>query len=55
MDIRACFGDCEIDTIFGKYHRQTLITLVEYKSRRMLITKIILKLLKLCTLKLYVY
>ena len=43
VDTRRRFGDGELDTVIGKNHQQALVTLVERKSRLMLMAKVLRK------------
>ena len=43
VEARNRFGDWELDTVIGKNHQQALVTLVERKSRLILIAKVIRK------------
>ena len=40
VDLRVRLGDWELDTVIGKGHKGALVTLVERKSRLVLITKV---------------
>lgn len=40
VDSRRRFGDWELDTVIGRHHQQALVTLVERKSKFLLIAKV---------------
>ena len=40
VDTRQRLGDCEVDTIVGKGHRQAIVTLTERRSRLALLHKV---------------